>query len=303
MWHRTTERHVRPVAHQSASLRLLRAGRERRREPSGLGGQAVFGLQRPAHSTRIHQFSLDMQRELGRRVSSWRGYSGSVTHNLIQGTPSININQLPDADLALGNQLNTKVANPFYGTTQRRRSESRAPRCRSQLLLPYPQFGAILADAARIRITPAITRSTSKLQKRLGTGSERADHLYMVAQSGRLQRGEQYVQRQPSTSQDNYNRAAEWSLATINTPALDDGGELRTAVRQRAPVPFIEPVARLRGGRMGGEFPDHDAVGVPAGDFAEQPEFGDRDERAAAECDRDFADDERIDREPADGLH
>ena len=68
---------------------------------AGLGGRtgrpdAVTYLDPNAHSTRIHQYSLDVQRELPAGFVVAVGYAGSITHNLIQGTPSININQLPD---------------------------------------------------------------------------------------------------------------------------------------------------------------------------------------------------------------
>src|SRR6202000_3423481 len=83
---------------------------------AGLGGQTLSVYDGNAHSTRIHQYSFDIQRELPGNFVVAAGYSGSVTHNLIQGTPAININQLPDQYLSMGSALNNKVANPFYGT-------------------------------------------------------------------------------------------------------------------------------------------------------------------------------------------
>jgi hypothetical protein len=112
-------------------------------ESAGLGGQSFTVYDQNARSTRVHQYSFDVQREVGAGFVVAVGYSGSVTHNLIQGTPSININQLSDANLALGSKLNAKVANPFYGTSGGTFNLAAATVTQAQLLLPYPQFGAI----------------------------------------------------------------------------------------------------------------------------------------------------------------
>jgi len=125
-----------------------------------------------AHSTRVHMFSLDVQRELKSGFVVAAGYSGSVTHNLIQGTPAININQLPDADLALGSKLNSKVANPFYGN-QRRRAESGVfDGDAGATPASYPQFGAISLTGSDQNHARS-TRSTSSAKALSGRGSDR----------------------------------------------------------------------------------------------------------------------------------
>ena len=54
---------------------------------AGLGGQTFTVYDQNAHSTRVHQFSLDVQRELGSGFVVAAGYSGSVTRHLIQARP------------------------------------------------------------------------------------------------------------------------------------------------------------------------------------------------------------------------
>jgi hypothetical protein len=66
-------------------------------------------------------------------------YVGTRGVHIQQG--SMNFNQLPAADLALGNQLLQKVANPFYGKiTSSGCSLSSPTIAYGQLLRPYPEF-------------------------------------------------------------------------------------------------------------------------------------------------------------------
>ena len=180
-------------------------------------GQAFSVYSNTSHSTRIHQFSFDLQRELPGGFVVATGYSGSVTHNLIQGTPAININQLPDADLALGSKLNNKVANPFYGTSAGVFALASPTVAMAQLLLPYPEFGAISVtstDQNHARYHSIYV----KAQKRLGAGVNILTTYTWSRNLDASNGASNTFNSQPATSQDNYNRAAEWSLAAINTP-------------------------------------------------------------------------------------
>ena len=185
---------------------------------AGLGGQSFTVYDQNAHSTRVHQFSLDVQRELGNGFVVAAGYSGSVTHYLIQGTPAININQLPDADLALGSKLNAKVANPFYGTSGGVLNLASATVTQAQLLLPYPQFGAISltgSDQNHARYNSIYI----KVQKRLSGGLNLLSSYTWSKNMDASNAASNTFNSQVTTgSQDNYNRAAEWALATISTP-------------------------------------------------------------------------------------
>ena len=185
---------------------------------AGLGGQTFSIYDANAHSTRVHQFSFDIQRELGDGFVLSTGYSGSVTHNLIQGTAAVNINQLPDADLALGSAaLNKKVPNPFYGTSGGILNLAAATVSQSQLLLPYPQFGAINmmgSDQNHARYNSVYL----KLQKRLTHGLNALSTLTWSRNTDCSNAASNTFSGQQSTAQDNYNLAAECSLATINAP-------------------------------------------------------------------------------------
>jgi hypothetical protein len=185
---------------------------------AGLGGQTVTLWDQTAHSTRVHQYSLDVQRELPGGVVMALGFTGSVTHSLNQGTGDININQLPDAYLSLGSALNTKVANPFYGTSGGVLNLAAATTTRAQLLLPYPEFGPVNVQNSS-RNHALYNAVYFKAQKRLGRAVNVLNTITwsrnMDASNGGA--GNAFSSQQ-STAQDMYNLGAEWARSTIDTP-------------------------------------------------------------------------------------
>jgi hypothetical protein len=198
---------------------------------AGLGGQTLSVYDGNAHSTRIHQYSFDIQRELPGNFVVSAGYSGSITHNLIQGTPAININQLPDQYLSMGGALNNKVANPFYGTIGGTFNLASSTISQSQLLLPYPQFGPVNYVANSSDQNHALYNSVYiKVQKRLTHGLNLLSSYTWSKNMDESNNASVTFNAQQAASQDNYNRAAEWGLATINTP-----GRWTTAVNYQLP--------------------------------------------------------------------
>jgi hypothetical protein len=185
---------------------------------AGLGGQSFTYLDPNAHSTRIHQYSLDIQRELPAGFVVVAGYSGSTTHNLIQGTPLINVNQLSDSLLPQAAKLNsTKVANPFYGTSAGVLSLASATLTQLQLSLPYPEYGAISlqsSDQNHARYDSVYF----KAQKKVGHAVNILSTITWSRNEDASNGASNTFNSQQSTSQDNYNRAAEWGLASIDTP-------------------------------------------------------------------------------------
>ena len=104
-------------------------------------GQSISLVDPNAKSPYVQQFSFDIQRELPFGIATEIGFIGSKSSHLTLGTASINENALNPALLSLGSALTQSVANPFYlhgggviGTPTVQTS---------QLLLPYPTFGAV----------------------------------------------------------------------------------------------------------------------------------------------------------------
>ena len=190
-------------------------------ELAGVGGQNITAPSNSSHSTRVHQYSLDIQRELPWGIVVQSGFTGSISHNLIQGTPSININQLPDQYFSLGSQLQSKVTNPFYGTAGGVVNLSAKTTNLYQTLLPYPEFGTVTissTDEGHALYYSVFT----KAQKRLGHGLNLLTTVTW-ARNENDSDSSSNTYNSNGAQQDNYNRTAEWGRAVVDTP----GGGLR----------------------------------------------------------------------------
>ncbi len=101
-------------------------------------GQNIAG---PLHTQDLpyqNNWSFDIQRQLPSNFVVTVAYVGNTGVHLM--TP-IQLNQIPDADLALGSKLLAVVNNPFYGVITDPNSTLSVPTVQAaQLLRPYPQF-------------------------------------------------------------------------------------------------------------------------------------------------------------------
>ncbi len=185
-------------------------------EIAGLG-QSISVYDPYSHSTRVHQYSFDIQRELKAEFVLAAGYSGSVTHDLIQGTANVNIDQLPDQYLSLGSSLRTTVANPFYGTSAAVNALSSSKITLAQSLLPFPQYTAVNYMSASLG--HALYNSFyAKVQKRFGQGLNLLSTYVWSKNQDTSAASSNTYNGQTSAYQDNYNVGSAWALATINTP-------------------------------------------------------------------------------------
>jgi hypothetical protein len=75
-------------------------------------GQSISGNPRQQSDPHQETWSFDIQRSLPAGFVVTAAYVGSLGIDLLGG---VQLNQLTDADLALGKALNTVVPNPFYG--------------------------------------------------------------------------------------------------------------------------------------------------------------------------------------------
>lgn len=180
-------------------------------------GQSISVYDPYSHSTRVHQYSFDIQRELPAQFVLAMGYSGSVTHDLIQGTSSVNIDQLPDAYLSLGSALRQTVPNPFYGTAAGVNALSSSTVTRAQLLLPFPQYTAVNYISASLGHA-RYNSFYAKMQKRMGHGLNLLSTYVWSKNMDTSAASSNTYNGQTSAYQDNYNIPAAWGLAIINTP-------------------------------------------------------------------------------------
>ena len=101
-------------------------------------GQSVAGPPRNQAIPYEIQYSLDVQRALPAGFFITAAYVGNEGNHLMN---PLQLNQIPDSDLALGSQLTATVANPFYHViTDPSSTLGTSTTTANQLLRPYPQF-------------------------------------------------------------------------------------------------------------------------------------------------------------------
>lgn len=108
--------------------------------PSAYRGTGVRYQDRNAPTPYLQQWNLTLQRELLKGWTASISYAGNKGTKLFGG--NYNLNQLDPAYWSMGLDLQSSVANPFYGqiTTG---SLAGATVQKQQLLLPFPDYGGV----------------------------------------------------------------------------------------------------------------------------------------------------------------
>jgi hypothetical protein len=120
-------------------------------------------------SAYVQQYSIELEREIGRDVLLSAGYLGSRSDRLPIGR--VNINQLDPQLSALGPALLQPVSNPFFGNPIFGNLSESEEVSRNQLLRPYPQFGALHANwpsEGRRRYHSVVLRAERKFRGGVG---------------------------------------------------------------------------------------------------------------------------------------
>ena len=107
------------------------------RDPGANIGAAIQAPFYENKSGYTQLWSFALQWEVPGSVVMQAMYWGNKGTNLLG--PTLNINQLPNEYLALGNSLNDQVPNPFFGVISAGALSGRTI-SRRQSLLPYPQY-------------------------------------------------------------------------------------------------------------------------------------------------------------------
>jgi hypothetical protein len=163
----------------------------------------------------VHQYSFDIQREVGWGTTILAGYVGSIGRNLVSGAAALNINQLPSQYLSLGSDLNTVVPNPAAvpGGT----GLLGATTTRSRALRPFPQFDQVLlsnSDAIRSRYDSFVVKAQKRATNGLSlvatwTWSKMFDNAFGGPGSNLGTNG---------GYQNYYDLDGEYSLSVLHTP-------------------------------------------------------------------------------------
>ena len=100
-------------------------------------GGGLNSIDRDQKSIYLQQWNFNIQQSLPGDVVIDAAYAGSKGTHLLQ---ALQYNQLPDQYLSKGNELITRVPNPFYGLIPATQALGTATVAAGQLLRPYPQF-------------------------------------------------------------------------------------------------------------------------------------------------------------------
>jgi hypothetical protein len=186
---------------------------------TGAGGDVDFVDQfsKPAY---VHQYSVDVQRQLGGNMAVTVGYIGSRGENLLVGgtnAVTLNINQLDPEYQALGTQLLQQVPNPFFGNATFGALSRNATISYGQLLRPYPQFLNVNAH----RVSGASSRYHSlvaKLDRRIRDGwGFNVNYTFSSLEDSQM--GEtNYFSGRSATPLDNYDIEREYATSLLDTP-------------------------------------------------------------------------------------
>ncbi|AXC13334.1 Oar protein [Acidisarcina polymorpha] len=101
------------------------------------------------------QWNLAVERTIGGSATASLAYAGSKGTHLIIASPytgsGLQLNQIPDQYLSMGDDLLTPVANPFYGALPAGSAAGGPTILKGRLLMPYPQYPlGVLQQDARI---------------------------------------------------------------------------------------------------------------------------------------------------------
>jgi len=175
---------------------------------SGIG-QGISVWSPTAKAPRVEQYSVDIQRELPGGIALSLGYVGTRGTHLPM---DLNQNVLNPTYFSMGHAaLNTKVANPFYGTPAGVGVVGTQTVPDYQLLLPYVTYGGVTFSSNSIN--HSIYHSlVAKAQKRMSYG------LTFLTQVT-WEKMEDY---NSGGNQQNafYNFQGEWSLSQYSPPVL-----------------------------------------------------------------------------------
>lgn len=183
---------------------------------TGIG--STFSLVDPhARSPYVEQFSLDVQRQLPFGIALEVGYVGSRSRHLTLGAANLNENALYPQLLGLGSALTQSVANPFYGHGGAGVIGTAAVQ-ESQLLLPYPTYGAInllFSDFNKAKYDSMVF----KAQKNLSHGMTLLSTLTWSRNWDESGGGAGNTLNSGAKGPQNpYNTAAEYAFSNIDSP-------------------------------------------------------------------------------------
>ena len=187
---------------------------------TGVGSGVEF-IDQDKGAPQIHQYSVDIARELAGNIAVGFEYVGATGRDLNLGGSNdgvININQVDPRHLSLGAALLEQVPNPFFGLPAGQgKNVTSATIQRRELLRPYPQFNDILMRQST-QGESQYHAAVLKFEKRMSDGwGGRINYTYSRLKDNQF--GESNFFSSASTeAQDAYNLDAEYAVGLLDVP-------------------------------------------------------------------------------------
>jgi hypothetical protein len=116
----------------------------------------------------VQQWNFNVERQINDTTMFEVAYAGSRGVHLFAASGAGQVDQLPDADLALGTKLQQLVPNPFYGLISSGTLANPTVQ-QGQLLLPYPQYTSV-AIVGQSNRDSSYHSLQAKMEKRFHNG-------------------------------------------------------------------------------------------------------------------------------------
>jgi hypothetical protein len=184
-------------------------------------GTSITLVDPQTKSPRVHQYSVDVQRELRGGMAVEVGYVGSHSDHLTLGQPTVNIDALNPSFLSQGAAaLNAAVPNPFYGVSAVAGGTlggATVPAFR--LLLPYAAYTAvneIFGDTNYANYNSMVGKFTKRFGYGLTVLSTFTWSKNMDESSGGV--GSSLNGSPAAAPQNPYTFAGEYSYSNVDAP-------------------------------------------------------------------------------------
>ena len=193
----------------------------------GVGGTVSF-IDPNMGAPRVHQYSVDIQRQLPGDMAITVGYSGATGRDLGfggTGNEEINLNQINPAGLARDASgrwdaaaLRRLVPNPFFGVEGAGEFSSLSMIEAGKLQRPFPQFGNVrqfnTTEGGKRQFNALII----KLDKRTASGfGGRFSYTWSSTKDNQWGQGNTFTNRE-SQPQNYYNIDAEYGSSAFESP-------------------------------------------------------------------------------------
>ena len=188
---------------------------------TGVGSGDIEFIDQDKKAPQVHQYSVDISRELAGNIAVGFEYVGATGLDLGLGGSNdgiININQVPTQYLALGAALLEQVANPFFGLPAGQGKSVTSPTIqRRELLRPFPQFNNVLMRQATLGESQ-YHAAVFKFEKRMSNGwGGRVNYTYSQLKDNQFAESN-FFSSAATEMQDAYNLAAEYSVGLLDVP-------------------------------------------------------------------------------------